>query len=214
MDTLQAIRTRSSIRAFLPRPVPQALIEQVLEAARWAPTGVNRQQWRVTVAAGEACAGLAERLVARAREKEPRTPQAGGGAPAEVQARIDALVADLEGIAERLDKSLWEFVIAGSYGFYGAPAVIVVSHPGQRGHDVPQFVTTLLLAAHAVGLGTCWLGYPLSYRDLIRETLEIPAEERLAAVVALGYPDPDSPANDYRSPRDAVEAFTRWVGFE
>jgi nitroreductase len=63
-------------------------------------------------------------------------------------------------------------------------------------------------------LGTCWLGYPLSYGDLIREALHIPEEERLAAVVALGYPDPDSPANDYRSPRDEVEAFTRWVGFE
>jgi nitroreductase len=131
-----------------------------------------------------------------------------------VQARVDVLVAGLERIAARLGKSLWEFVIEGSYGFYSAPTVIVVSHPGKRGNDIPQFVTTMLLAAHDLGLGTCWLGYPLSYGDLIRESLDIPEEERLAAVVALGYPDPDSPANDYRSARDEVEAFTRWVGFE
>jgi nitroreductase len=213
METLESIRGRKSIRAFLPQPVPKDVIAQVLEASRWAPTGVNRQQWRVTVVTGEKRKTLAERLVERAREREPGTP-GGTGVPPEVQRRVDALRADLTQIAQRLGQSLWEFVVLGSYRLYDAPVVVVVSYPGKRGADVSQFVTTMLIAAHDLGLGTCWLGYPLSYSDLIREVLEIPGEERLGAVVALGYPDPASPANAYRSPRDEPEAFVRWVGFE
>jgi nitroreductase len=92
--------------------------------------------------------------------------------------------------------------------------VVVVSQPSGGGNDVSQFVTTMLIAAHGLGLGTCWLGYPLSHAELIRQALDIPEEERIRAVVALGYPDPDSPANAYRSPRDGLDAFVRWVGFE
>jgi nitroreductase len=213
METLEAIRGRKSIRAFLPRAVPKDVIAQVLEASRWAPTGVNRQQWCVTVVSGEKRKTLAARLVERAREREPGTP-GDTGAPPEVQRRVDVLRADLTQIAQSLGQSLWEFVVLGSYRLYDAPVVVVVSYPGECGTDVSQFVTTMLIAAHDLGLGTCWLGYPLSYSDLIREVLEIPEEERLGAVVALGYPDPVSPANAYRSPRDELETFVRWVGFE
>jgi nitroreductase len=127
---------------------------------------------------------------------------------------VSALRADFTQIAESLGQSLWEFIVLGSYRLYDAPVVMVVSHPGKRGSDVSQFVTTMLIAAHDLGLGTCWLGYPLSYAHLIRQVLEIPEEERISAVVALGYPNPDSPANAYRSPRDGLETFVRWVGFE
>ena len=213
METLEAIRGRKSIRAFLPKPVPKDVIAKVLEASRWAPTAVNRQQWWVTVATGDRCRTLADRLAERAREREPGASGA-SGAPPEVRRRVTALRADLAEIAESLGQSRWEFVVLGSYRLYDAPVVVVVSHPGKRGGDVSQFVTTMLLAAHDQGLGTCWLGYPLSYSDLIRQVLDIPEEERISAVVALGYPDPDSPANAYRSPRDELEAFVRWVGYE
>jgi nitroreductase len=213
METLKSIRGRKSTRAFLPQPVPRDVIAEVLEASRWAPTGVNRQQWRVTVVTGEKCRTLADRLVEREREREPGT-LGGTGAPPEVQRRVDALRADLTQIAESLGQSLWEFVVLGSYRLYDAPVVVVVSYPGKRGVDVSKFVTTMLIAAHDLGLGTCWLGSPLNHSDLIREVLEIPEEECLGAVVALGYPDPESPANAYRSPRDELETFVRWVGYE
>ena len=206
MDAVEAIRGRQSIRAFLPRPVPRDVIAQILEASRWAPSGSNRQQWRVTVATGERCSALAEGLTERMRDREPQAPWSPGASPS-------PLVTGLAQAAERLGQSLWEFVVLGSYGFYSAPAVVVVSHPSSRGNDVPQFVTTMLLAAHSLGLGTCWLGYPLSHADLIRQALDIPEDEQIGAVVALGYPDLDSPANAFRSPRNELETFVRWVGF-
>jgi nitroreductase len=112
-----------------------------------------------------------------------------------------------------LGQSRREFVLLGSYQLYDAPVVLVVSHRGARA-DVSAFVTTMLLAAHDLGLGTCWLGYPLSESDLIREILDIPEEEHIRAVVALGYPDWDSPANGFRSSREEVGDFCRWVGFD
>jgi len=213
METLAAIRERKSIRAFLPEPVPKDVIVQMLEASRWAPSGSNRQPWRVTVATGESCRALADRLVERCRERQPGSPGS-ASASADVDSRVAVLRADLEGIAARMDKSLWEFVVAGSYGLYDAPVVVVVSSHSERGGDVGPFVTTMLLAAHDLGLGTCWLGYPAGEGELIREMLAIPEGERVRAVVALGYPDPDSPANAYRSPRDELASFVRWVGFD
>ena len=213
MRTLDAIHSRKSIRAFLDQPVPKDLIEKVLEASRWAPTGVNRQGWRVTVVTGPAREQLGARLEARAREREPKTPSYAASAP-DVRRRSRSLMEDLTRIADAQGQSLWEFVVLGSYRLYDAPVAVVVSYTGKRSGDVAPFVTTMLLAAHDLGLGACWLGYPVSYADLFRESLDIPEEERVGAVVALGYPDPDAPANAYRSPRDPVETFCRWVGFD
>jgi nitroreductase len=213
METLTAIRERKSIRAFLPKPVSRERIAQVLEASRWAPSGSNRQPWRVTVATGEHCRALAERLVARCRERQPGLPGVDGDA-ADLDDPAAALRADLRSLAARMGQSLWEFVVAGSYALYDAPVVIVVTNPGERGGDVSPFVTTMLLAAHDLGLGTCWLGYPVGEGELIREMLGIPDGERVRAVVALGYPDPDATANAYRSPRQALTSLVRWVGFD
>ena len=212
METLQAIYGRQSIRAYVDKPVPREVIARVLEAARWAPSGSNRQGWRVTVAAGEPLRALADRMAARARERQPELPGAVTAAPG-VQERVSPLRAGLSRAAEAAGQSLWEFVVLGSYRFFDAPAVLIVSHRGERA-DVSPFVTTLLLAAHDLGLGTCWLGYPLGGADLVGEALGIPEEEHIRAVVALGYPDWDSPSNAFRTSRDEVEDFCRWVGFD
>ena len=213
VEALEVIRGRKSTRAFLPDPVRKELIAQVLNAARWAPSGNNRQRWRVTVATGGTCRTLASHLAVRARERTPQAPESGD--PSEDKLPGSAtLYADLTRIAYGLGHSYWEFVAVGSNSLYGAPVALVVSHPDKRDGVTSQFVTTMLLAAHDLGLGTCWLGYPLVDSDLIRQVLEIPEEERISAVVALGYPDPDSPANAYRAPRNELDTFVRWVGFD
>ena len=213
LEALEVIRGRKSTRAFLPDPVPRELIGRVLNAARWAPSGNNRQRWRVTVAAGTKCQTLASLLAQRARERASRA-SASANPSGEESPGVSSLRVDLTRIARSLGQSYGEFVGVGSNSLYGAPVAVVVSDPGKRGGDTPQFVTTMLLAAHALGLATCWLGYPLVDSDLIRQVLEIPEEERITAVIALGYPDPDSPASAYRSPRDELDSFVRWTGFD
>lgn len=212
METQQAVRDRKSIRAFLPKPVSREIVAQILEVSRWAPSGSNGQRWRVTAATGEKCEELAERLVERAREGKPGTPDR-QGQPSGGYGRRDRLPG-LHQAAEVTGISRWEMVVLGSYSLYHAPVVVIVSNSGTSAGDTIQFVTTMLLVAHDLGLGTCWLGYPLSDRDIIHEILEIPEEEHISAVVALGYPDLDAPINAFRSSRDGLETFVRWVGYD
>ena len=54
MDVIEAIRGRASTRAYLDKPVPREVVQHILEAARWAPSGVNTQPWRVWVVTGAA----------------------------------------------------------------------------------------------------------------------------------------------------------------
>lgn len=212
METLKAIQSRTSTRAFLAKPVSQELVAQVLDAARWAPSGSNGQRWQVTVVTGTQCEQLSKQLAERVSARKPASASS-DSAPADMNPNVNTLRAGLTRIGQALGQSLWEFVVLGSYELYHAPVVVVVSNVGKRG-DASQFVTTMLLAAHDMGLGTCWLGYPLSESDVIRQILEIPEEQQISAVVALGYPDPDSPAYGFRSPRKELDQFVRWVGFD
>ena len=53
MEVTDAIRNRKSTRAFLDKPVSEELISDILECARWAPSGVNSQPWHVAIVTGE-----------------------------------------------------------------------------------------------------------------------------------------------------------------
>ncbi|HHX64725.1 MAG TPA: hypothetical protein GX702_07545, partial [Chloroflexi bacterium] len=98
METLQAIRGRRSVRAYKSDSVPREVIAGVLDAARWAPSGSNRQRWRVTVLTGEPLKALADELVARGRERAQRN----GGAQqaSRPDPRAQALWEGLERVAQ------------------------------------------------------------------------------------------------------------------
>lgn len=208
MELIEAIKGRKSIRAFKADAVPREVIANLLEIARWAPSGANSQPWRVTIVQGERLEAWRKALLTRLAQNpwdEARRRAF------EVRVRTGSL-AELVGLA---GQSAYETLVEGSNRFYGAPVAVVLSFRGKEGARVPEalsaFATTLMLAAHALGLGTCWLGFVMGQADLLREYAKIPAEEQPAAVIALGYPDPTAPVNRFRSPREPVEAFTRWV---
>jgi nitroreductase len=214
----QAIRDRRSIRAFHDRPVSKETLVSLLETSRWAPSAVNNQPWLLTVATGDTRQQLEARLIERVKaggeSLEGRYPD---NVPEEVLRRREELLAGIAKVGEESGIPVQELLL-GSYRFYGAPVVIVVSYDSRLSDSTPAgvvaFVTTMLLAAHDIGLGTCWLGMPLAYPETIRGTLQIPDSQKIAAVVALGYPDPDSGINKFRSSRDHLDAFVTWIGFD
>jgi len=218
MDVQQAIRGRRSIRAFLEKPIPKETLISLLETSRWAPSAVNNQPWLLTVATGDKRQELERRLIERVKSSgesiEGRYPE---DVPEEVRRRREELLAGIAKVAEESGIPVQELLL-GSYRFYGAPVVILVTYESRMGDSTPTgvvaFVTTMLLTAHDMGLGTCWLGMPLAYPDIICGALEIPDSQKIAAVVALGYPDPDSGINKFRSCRDGLHAFVTWVGFD
>jgi nitroreductase len=68
-----------------------------------------------------------------------------------------------------------------------------------------------LLAAQAKGLGTCPIGLINAYEDEIKELLNVPEEKQMLLGIALGYRDPQSPVNQFKSDRDDMEQMIRWI---
>ncbi len=207
----QAIRERRSIRVFRPDPVPRQVIEEILDVARWAPSGSNTQPWRVTVLGGEQADTLRRRLEKAASVRTWTEAQMEA-----MQTRIAN--GPMAWILECVDEPIWQFLAGGSMRFFDAPVALLVSFPGKRGTStpaaIPAFVTTLMLAAHARGLGTVWLGWPMGQGEIVREAFQLPEDEQASAFIALGYPDPDASVNQARSTRYGVDEFCRWIGWD
>lgn len=142
MDALEAIAVRHSTRRFLERPVPKAVLEQIVDAARFAATANNEQPWAFVVVTER------ERLV---------------------------------GLAAATD-----------YGkcIAGAAACVAIGCVGTPCHieDGAAATQTLLLAATALGVQSCWIaGHGRSYERDIADLLGLPSHHRLISLVALGY---------------------------
>jgi nitroreductase len=178
---LEVIRARRSIRRFSDRAVSREDIARLIEAARWAPSNHNRQPWKFLVI--------------------------------EDHQQINHLAEIVrQGLSEKL-KSLPEAAAtyAGEFTHYAtffsnAPVLLVVLHKqpvsvsspllaGLKNPDlvsgeplsVAMAVQNLLLAAEALGLGTCVLTGPLLTQDAMVEELDLPAGHDLTCLVALGH---------------------------
>jgi len=177
---LEAICARRSIRHYTDRPIDRALMEAILAAAIRAPSAHNRQPWRfAVVTTPEAKAGLASAMGARLRADR----LADGDAP-------DVVEADVARSFARITS---------------APVIILVcltmsdmdKYPDARRADaersmavqsVAAAIQNLLLAAHANGLGACWMCAPLFAPNAAREALDLPADWEPQALITLGYP--------------------------
>jgi nitroreductase len=145
MDLLEAIRTRRSIRKYKKEPVPEEMLEQVLEAGRWAPSADNSQPWNFVVLRDE-----------KFRKKVSEVTKYG-------KFLADAPI----GIVVVIDPE-------------------VSTHPVEDGALATQ---NMMLAAHALGLGTCWIGsYGSAHEDRVKQILKIPEKKRLLSILALGFP--------------------------
>jgi F420 biosynthesis protein FbiB-like protein len=195
---LDLVRSRRSIRRYLDKPVPREWIEKILDAARWAPSAHNRQPWRFAI-------------VENAETKHALASAMG-----------NKLRADLErdGVAQEvIDKDT-----ARSYQrITNAPVVIVVCVT-MRDMDVYQdtrrkkaeylmatqsvamATQNLLLAAHALGLGTCWMCAPLFVPETVRDVLKLDADWEPQALITLGYA-----AEEKIKERVAIDSKTRFL---
>ncbi len=182
-------RGRRSIRQFAPRPVGRDNIERVLEAARWAPSNHNRQGWRFLVLedlaflqriAAEVREGLNERL--RVLPDAARPYAAGLVEHGLVFSGAPVLILALHQQPVRVSAA----VLAGT-----ANASLISGEP----LSAAMAVQNLLLAAHALGLGTCVLTAPLLTRERLAGVVPLPPGFDLTCFVALGYPveSPDPP---------------------
>lgn len=215
MDLLQAINGRRSIRAFKPVSVPKELIENILNLVIMAPSAINLQPWEFVVTMGEEKERLSRKLIKSYREKQISC------SPGNVKPLADTFskrgLASVELMTPSLAKMGHEFnrfINEGSCNFYGAPSAIILcldnAFSKARLVDVGIAVGYFVLIAQSFGLGTCTIGLINAYEDEIKELLNIPENKDVVIGIALGYPDFDSPANEFKTPRDNLDSFVRW----
>jgi nitroreductase len=214
VDVLSAIKERRSTRAFLDRPVDRETLERLLYLATQAPSAINMQPWELTVVSGEERKRLSRLLVKRMRE---RNISCGPGAQKPlpevfVERQRELLHCILPTLPEAT--AFNDFINEGSCNFYGAPTAIFLTldkaFSSSRLTDIGIVVGYLVLAAHAMGLGTCPIGLVAAFDDDIKEFLNLPEDKTVVVAVAVGYRDESSPINRSGSGRAPIEEVTRW----
>ena len=215
MDLIQAIDGRRSIRAFKADPVPKKLIEKILNLVIKAPSAINLQPWEFIVVMGEEKERLSRKLIKSYREKQISC------SPGNVKPLADTFskrgLASVELMTPSLAKMGHEFnrfINEGSCNFYGAPTAIILTLDNAfskaRLVDIGIAVGYFVLITQSFGLGTCTIGLINAYEDEIKEVLNIPEDKDVVIGIALGHPDLDSPANEFKTPRDNLASFVRW----
>lgn len=216
MELKEAIRMRKSIRAFKKDPVPKEVLKQVLEYAICAPSAINLQPWEFVVVSGEERERLSKRLIKAYREKKISCSPGNVKPLSEVFTKrgANSFIA-MSPYVKEIGKEFEEFINEGSCDFYGAPSAIIICLDNAFSHrrfvDIGIVLGYLLLSAHELGLGTCPIGLICAYEDEIKEVLNIPENKTVVIGVAVGYPDIDNPVNKFKTERDSLDKFVRWI---
>lgn len=193
---VRLMASRRSCRCFTDQPVDRAVLEDLVKIGITAPSGTNSQSWTFTIlptrkavtSLSEYIASYFGRLNATAEKTMLRLflKLIGKG-------ELDAYY---RGYYRKVKAALNEWYGSGKDRlFHGSTAVIIVgSKPGAScpAEDALLATQNVLLAAHSMGLGSCLIGYAVAAMKKdpsIQQSIGIPSEEDIHAVIALGYPD-------------------------
>jgi coenzyme F420-0:L-glutamate ligase / coenzyme F420-1:gamma-L-glutamate ligase len=189
------LRSRRSIRRFRPDPVPEAVLQRILETATYAPSAHNKQPWRFVVLSNtEAKSRLAKAITDKFRHDmvTDGTPET------EIQARVERTV-------RRANE---------------APAIIILCRDVTQADPQPDAARQLaegtmgtqsvalaglqlLLATHAEGLGGTWICWPLFAPEATRDALGLPTEWEPQGMIFLGY-STEQPVTPERKPLQEI----------
>lgn len=215
MDVFAAMNDRQSARAYLPKPVARADVEDILKYAGRAPSAINLQPWEYVIVYGEEKERLAQRLKkAQAESNITCGPGTENPLPDMYKNRSRRASAAMAPKIAKMGEAFNSFVEKGSCSFYGAPIAIIVTidrlFPKIRYLDVGLSVSYLLLAAEAKGLATCPIGLISNHAQVIADALDIPENKEIILGIALGYADPQSPINQFKTERENLNAYRIW----
>lgn len=217
-----AITSRRSVRAFLPTPVPRAVIEQMLAVAARAPSGTNTQPWQVHVLTGAALQALSRDITAahddpvqRATHSEEYAyyPTVWQSPYIERRRKVGWDLYTLLGIG-RADKARMHAQHGRNYVFFDAPVglIFTIDRVMQQGSwlDYGMFLQNLMIAARARGLDTCPQAAFTAFHRIIERHLGLGAQQMVVCGMSLGHADPAAVENSLVTEREPVAGFTRF----
>ncbi len=218
-----AITSRRSIRAFLPTPVPRALLEEILVVASRAPSGTNTQPWQVHVLTGAARARLAAAIVAAYDDPEQARSHSEEYAyyPREwvepYLGRRRKVGWDLYGLLGigKADKTRMHAQHRRNYQFFDAPVglIFTIDRVMEQGSwlDYGMFLQNVMVAARARGLDTCPQAAFTQFHRIIGRELQLDDAQMVVCGMSLGYADMSRIENTLVTERAPVAGFARFV---
>lgn len=217
MDVTEAVRRRTSIRAFLPDPVSDDVLRELLVDAAWAPSGGNLQPWRIYVVNGESMGRLREYLPTQPPIDEPEYDIYPKGLTEPYRTNrftVGEQMYATIGIT-REDKAGRREQFARNGDFFGAPAAIFCFVDRQMGppqwSDLGMFLQTFMLLATERGLATCPQEWWSVRHRAVSSFVGAPDNEMLFCGIAVGHADTTAPINGLRSERMPFEMWGRFV---
>ena len=203
MNVYEAMRSRRSVRGFLDRPVPAAVLTRVISAAVRAPSGGNLQPWRLYLLSGSRLEDLKSRVRRRIAAGDSGDPLPVQPYPANLPVIYAQRLADVgerryggAGIA-RGDKEGRARIRARNWECFGAPAALFCyldEHmlPPQW-MDAGIFLQSVMLLLRAEGLDSCPQIAWAEYHRTVAEVIKPPEGHVLACGMSIGYADPQEP---------------------
>lgn len=224
MNVYEAMRKRKSVRGFRSGSMDRGTIESILETAAYAPSAMNTQPWEFTVLSGNVLDAIRMENVEKLRAGVSGGPEFSTIRwPKESiyrsrQVELAKHLFSLMGI-ERHDKEKRTQWMERGFRFFDAPCAVIISIDrvlGEAGPllDIGAVMNNICLLATEHGLGTCIEDQGVFYPDVIRRHTNIDQSKRIVIAIAIGYPDPDFPANKVDSGRVPLSENTSWYGFD
>jgi len=223
----QFLASRRSTRDFLPTPIPQEILDQILTDALTAPSWSNTRPFKIAIATDEVRDRISgeflsrwsvlSRIMRKGLKSKLRLIYSRYGLPTSNRSIVKPYVAELKPRAQRVGKELYELfgVERGdreardkqwgkNYSFFGAPVeMFIYIHKSLHVYaasDAGLMMENLMLSAHGHGLGTCAQGAVNIWDDVVRKEFDISKDYRLLCGLAIGYPS-DSPVNSFKAHR-------------
>jgi nitroreductase/NAD-dependent dihydropyrimidine dehydrogenase PreA subunit len=199
---IQLMRSRRSCRHYLPKAVPGPVLEDLVRVGITAPSGTNCQSWTFTLlpdrpsveALGDGAGRFFKKL-----NRMARNPALRGLSRIFLKDKLGSYFREYH---DKVERALTEWEREGKDRlFHGATAAILVGMPPGAScptEDALLASQNILLTAHAMGLGTCLIGFVVEafrHDPSLKRLVGIPAEETVHAVIAVGYP-----AEPYKHP--------------
>jgi nitroreductase len=223
MNVSEAVATRRTVRAFLDKPVDQAVLRRVFEKAQNAPSGGNVQPWNAAVVTGAPLKALIEKVAeALPQGREGHSPEYNIYPP-----ELDGIYEERRfGVGEAMYAALgiprdnrparlmW---FARNFQAFGAPVLMLIHTPKYMGppqwSDIGMWLQSVCLLLREEGLDSCPQEAWAVYSKQIRECVEIPEDHIFFCGMGIGWRDPEAPVNNFPVPRAPIDEVIRWEGF-
>ncbi|HTG00842.1 MAG TPA: nitroreductase [Nitrospirota bacterium] len=217
----QSLLDRYTVRAFTSDPLSPGVLTKILEPALHTPSWANTQPWEIFVAAGDPLERIRTAYAGMLKNCVPRNPDIAMPRewPDACRMRMETLKAERTSLLERecAEPASLPDLMQMNYRLFNAPVVVYLCMdrcltPWSL-FDLGALSHGIMLTATEQGVGSAVAITLAAHPEIIRRELDIPDSLAVAIGIALGYADPDSPQNKFRSTRRSMGDVARWKGF-